>query len=311
MARAPRRRTVGAALALLTSLVLAGCAMIGTGSLRDRDHPLAGKIWDPVGAVHVDHTELHRRLAAARVVFLGETHDNPEHHAVQGDILRHLANATEKPVLLMEQFDRDQQPEIDAALASGRDPADLLRGWDAGHYRPLLDRARAAGLGLRAANLPRASLRPVVREGFASLPPGEAERLALDAAWDDARQRYLSEVIEVSHCGKISPTLREGLVRAQRLRDATLADTVLEASGRTVVFVLGRGHARRDVGVPRYLDIRQPGTPMLSIGLVEVVPGKTDPAAYERDHVGGRAAFDLLVFTARAERPDPCLAFGK
>jgi uncharacterized iron-regulated protein len=109
----------------------------------------------------------------------------------------------------------------------------------------------------------------------------------------------------------VTPQLRDGLVRAQRLRDATLADAALGKLDQGVVFILGRGHARRDVGVPLYLAARRPGTRVLSIGFVEVGAGKTAPEQYETGRAGNIAPNNIHWFTPRAERSDPCLAFGK
>jgi len=306
--RAPRLAR-SAVVATLT-LTLSACALLGTGVLRDTDHVLAGRTWDPVTKLFVDAADVQRRIAAAHVVLLGETHDNPEHHRLQRQIIDSRVAAGVIPMLLMEQFDRDQQATIDDSLRKGGDVAALMRGWDATQYRGILETAVNAGLALRGANLPRAQLRPVVREGFATLPAGDAERLALDAAWDSQRESFMTQVIEASHCGKVSASLRDGLVRAQRLRDATLADSVLETGGQPVVFILGRGHARRDVGVPRYLAVRRPELRVLSIGMVEVLAGNTDPARYETTRVADIAPYDLVIFTARAARTDPCLAFG-
>jgi uncharacterized iron-regulated protein len=301
------RKSLAVALVLLCS----ACALLPDLVLRERDHPLAGKIWDPASATFIDEVELLRRAARAEVLLLGETHDNPEHHRLQRRILaaRQLTGA--RPALLMEQFDIDQQPAIDAVVIKGGDLGPLMRGWDWSQYRGLATEAMGAGMPLRAANLPRTSLRPVVRDGFSTIPAAESERLALNAAWDDARDKYMSGVIEASHCGKVSPSLRDGLVRAQRLRDATLADVALANIGQGVIFILGRGHARRDVGVPRYLETRRPGTRVFSIGLVEVSAANSDASRYETERVGPAPAFDVIWFTPRAERPDPCLAFGK
>jgi uncharacterized iron-regulated protein len=211
----------------------------------------------------------------------------------------------------MEQFDVDQQAALDEARRAGRDLAPLMRGWDWPQYQPLIALADTARLPLQAANLPRSAMRPVVREGFASLAAGDLQRLALETAWNDERQAYMTDVIEASHCGMVTPQLRDGLVRAQRLRDATLADAALGKLDQGVVFILGRGHARRDVGVPLYLAARRPGTRVLSIGFVEVGAGKTAPEQYETGRAGNIAPYNILWFTPRAERSDPCLAFGK
>lgn len=293
------------------ALLLAGCAIAPPGTLRDTDHPLAGRLWDVATQSFVDENELLRRAAPAEVLLLGETHDNPEHHRLQARILQARLAAGARPALLMEQFDVDQQAALDEARRTGRDLAPLMRGWDWPLYQPLIALADTARIPLQAANLPRSAMRPVVREGFASLAAGELQRLGLETAWNDERQAYMTEVIGASHCGMVTPQLRDGLVRAQRLRDATLADAALGKLDQGVVFILGRGHARRDVGVPIYLEARRPGTRVLSIGFVEVGADKTAPAQYETELAGNSVPHDILWFTPRTERPDPCLAFGK
>lgn len=293
------------------ALLLAGCAIVPPGTLRDTDHPLAGRLWDVTTKSFIDEAELLRRAAPAEALLLGETHDNAEHHRLQLKVLQARLAAGARPALLMEQFDVDQQAALDEARRAGKDLAPLMRGWDWPQYQPLVALADTAGLALQAANLPRSAMRPVVREGFASLAAGELQRLALETAWNDGRQAYMTEMIGGSHCGVVSPQLRDGLVRAQRLRDATLADAALGKLDQGVVFILGRGHARRDVGVPIYLETRRPGTRVLSIGFVEVGSDRTAPTEYEAGRVGNIAPYDIIWFTPRAERPDHCLAFGK
>ncbi len=244
----------------LALLLLAGCAAVPPGTLRDTDHPLAGRLWDIGTQSFIDEAELLRRAASAEVLLLGETHDNPEHHRLQLGILQARLAAGARPALLMEQFDSDQQAALDEARRAGKDLAPLMRGWDWPQYQPLVALADKEGLPLKAANLPRSAMRPVVREGYSTLPAGDVQRLALERVWDAARQAYMVGLIEGSHCGMVSPQLRDGLVRAQRLRDATLADAALGQIDTGVIFILGRGHARRDVGVPIYLAARHPAS---------------------------------------------------
>lgn len=307
-----KSNTLARTLRIFLALVLlASCAAILPGTLRDREHPLAGLLWDVAAQKFIDEDELMRRAAHSEALLLGEIHDNREHHRLQGKVLQSRLAAGGKPALLMEQFDRDQQGAIDEARRAGKDLAPLMRGWEWPLYQPLVALANKAQIALIAANLPRGSTRPIVREGYSTLPAGEVQRLALESVWDDARQKYMSELIEASHCGKITPELREGLIRAQRLRDATLADSALGKLDGGVVFILGRGHARRDVGVPRYFEARRPGTRTLSIGFMEVDNRNVLPTQYEDQRIGSIAPYDVIWFTPRAERIDPCLAFGK
>lgn len=300
-----------ALIVCLAVLLPAGCAMHPAAMLRDIDHPLAGKLWDVARQDFIDEAELMRRATQAEALLLGETHDNLAHHLLQGRILQTRLAAGARPALLMEQFDIDQQGALDAARRADGNLEPLMRGWDWRLYEPLVTLANTARIPLLAANLSRNAVRPVVREGYSTLPAGEMQRLALEHVWDDARQQYMARLIEESHCGKITPLLRDGLIKAQRLRDATLADVALGKLDTGVVFILGRGHARRDVGVPRYLEARRPGIRMLTIGFVEVDGKDTPPAQYENERVGGITPYDIIWFTPRAERGDPCLLVGK
>ncbi|MBK9021271.1 MAG: ChaN family lipoprotein [Sulfuritalea sp.] len=311
MKPAPSRSLRATLIIFLAASLLTSCATIVPGTLRDTDHPLAGRVWDASAQGFIDETELLRRAANADVLLLGEIHDNAEHHRLQLKVLKARLAAGARPALLMEQFDTDQQAALEDARRTGHDLAPLMRGWEWPQYQPLVALANTARLPLQAANLPRAATRPIVRDGYSTLPAGEMQRLALEQVWDEPRQKYMVGLIEASHCGMVTPQLRDGLVRAQRLRDATLADAALGRIDQGVVFILGRGHARRDVGVPLYLAARRPGTRVLSIGFVEVGAGKTAPAQYETERIGNSAPYDILWFTPRAERPDPCLAFRK
>jgi hypothetical protein len=63
--------------------------------------------------------------------------------------------------------------------------------------------------------------------------------------------------------------------------------------------------------VPWHIWQRAPRTPVISAVLVEVEDGKTDPTAYMPRDPDGKPAADLLIFTPRAERADPCEKFRK
>ena len=50
---------------------------------------------------------------------------------------------------------------------------------------------------------------------------------------------------------------------------------------------------------------------MTGVLLVEVEDGRTDPADYVPRDPDGRPAADLMIFTPRAERGDPCESLRK
>ena len=89
------------------------------------------------------------------------------------------------------------------------------------------------------------------------------------------------------------------MARAQFARDAVMAD-VLRRSARSsgVVLLAGNGHVRRDIGVPHWLGTLN--NRVFAVGYLETTDDSTPVVA-----------FDAVVRTAPAERPDPCAEFRR
>ena len=295
-------------------LHLAGCVVADDWrSTELRGHPLAGRILDVREARDIGREALIGRLARADVVLLGETHDNADHHRLQSAVLTALTSRGRQPALVMEQFDLEHQGAIDASLrAPGADAQSVAEagkmreGWNRSFYEPMIARAIDRGLPVVAANLSRESARTLMRAGIESLGAGRVRQLALEAAWDAGREERLRRDIVEGHCGQVPDDLLPRLVMAQRARDALMADAMLAHGGRGVVGIVGRGHARRDLGVPRYLALRDAKLDVVSVGFVEVDRGKDRVEDYGAD----LAQFDYLWFTPRAQRKDPCAGFS-
>lgn len=247
-----------------------------------------GRIWDVNASAFVSQDALFDRLAQSRYIILGETHDNPEQHRLQRSVLEGLAARGQRSVLAMEQFDSQYQAEINAARARGADAEGLAdaghfdrKGWNWPLYKPLVQFALEFGWPIAAANLSRSDARAIVADPARSgLPPA-------DPYVDTALSRDISE----SHCGQTPDAkLLRGMVEAQRARDARMASVFK----RDTVLIAGAGHARRDRGVPIYIDGK-----VASLAFIETESDKTAPAEYEQ-------SYDYLWFTSRAAREDPC-----
>ena len=290
------------ALGAATGILLAGCATPELLSPPANEHPLAGRIWDTRSGSHVTRDMLITLAAASRLVILGETHDNSVHHRLQAEVLFSMLRAGRRPALAMEQFDREHQPAIDAAVTAGEtDPeriADAGRfernGWRWPDYRRLVELALEYRLPLVAANFSRSDARALMRSGRPA-PDLSAAPAALSA--------QIERDIVDGHCGiRPSEGMLAGMVEAQRARDARLATSMEEAGRSGAVLITGNGHARRDRGAPYYLSSASRES-LLVIAFVEVAPDRFDPQAYF-----SAGAFDLIWFTPRAERGDPCAA---
>jgi uncharacterized iron-regulated protein len=305
---------------LLALLFCAGCAAYRNGEMRaESAHALAGRLWDSRRQAFASEQELRAQLLDADFVLLGEVHDNPLHHARQREWLEWIAASGKRPLIALEQFDTEHQRAIDAAWGSPNSSLDSVfaaaqfdtRGWNRNFYAPLVAIARRNGWPLAAANLSRARARKVTSGGFAALDAGEAERLGLERLWDNGKEAALAREIVDAHCGALPDSMLRGVARAQRARDAVMADTLARAGSAGAVLIAGDGHARRDYGVPLYLEAYRPAARIVAIGQIEVEAGKSTPQDYAVTVGATRAIYDYVVFTPRAKRADPCADFPR
>lgn len=326
-------------VAVLSGMMAAACPVVAqsstslpqlSGSSESAAHPLALK-FATVGdrsrtsALADDPDRFLAPLLASPIVFLGEVHDNADHHALRGwlaanipEIRRHTAGGLAGPAVVFEQLSTDKQPAIDAFMALPKESRTLdaffkavdwdKSGWAKYDYRPLFQSVLDAGLPIYAGDAPRDLIRKAAREGATALPAAEQKRLGLDVPLDPSLHDASLTEIEASHCGLMPRTAFGGMAFAQRVRDATLADVALGAMERhgSVIVIAGNGHVRSDRGAPWYIRQRAPATAVSTTMLIEAEADKTDPEDYVPRGPDGKPAADTILFTPRIERPDPC-----
>ena len=312
-------------LLILVGLIV-GCAVTpaatdlgGWHAPHGREHPLAGRIWDVKAGRFVPSDAVVAALAKARYVLLGERHDNPDHHRMQTALVRALLATGRRPAVAFEMFTDDDAPAIARQLAvAPRDAAGLAgavdwkrSGWpDWAHYQPIAQAALDFDLPIVAANLAPATARALARGQRAALAEDFAARYALDRPMPGGAHAALTAEIREAHCGHLPAERIEGMVLAQRARDATLADRMLTVAGDGAVLIAGNGHVRNDRGVPAYLRARDPMATVAVLAPLEVRDGATRPAEYTAAFDGG-LPYDWVWFTPRTDAADPCKGFRR
>lgn len=236
----------------------------------------------------------------AEVVFLGETHDNPAHHARQAELVAEL-----KPVaLVFEMLTTEQSAQIhpehledEAALSELLDWENS--GWpDFAMYYPIFEAAGEAAIF--GAALPREEAQRVSGEPLDEVFGPSAGFYGLDEPLPAEQQETREAMQMAAHCDALPAEMLPVMVGIQRLRDARLAETALEAlsmHGAPVVVITGNGHARTDWGAPALVARAAPEVTVAALG-----QGETGKGAPE-------GSFDLLEETEGVERGDPCEAF--
>ncbi|GGY72644.1 ChaN family lipoprotein [Pseudoduganella plicata] len=238
-----------------------------------------------------------------QVLLLGEVHDNRAGHVQRYEELRQRVEAGWRPVIAMEQFDRQDQDLLNAAQNGCMDAGCVIRvmdrkGWDWQQYYNIIQLALDHKLPIVAVNLSRADASKVVRDGIAS--SFDAKTIAeyrlgepVSADWRKAQERE----IQAGHCDMVPAMMLPGMVNAQMARDVWMAKLIREQQPRDVVLIAGNGHVRKDIGVPRWLTTYGPRLTIETIGYVE---GKAAPGQ-----------FDAMKVVPAVKRPDPCAKFKK
>jgi uncharacterized iron-regulated protein len=241
---------------------------------------IPGRFSDAQGQL-VTTPNLITQLAAADVVYLGETHDRAADHAAQLAIIQTLHDRQPDLAIGLEMFQRPYQKLLDRYVAGELDEAGLRDrseyderwGFDWELYAPILRYAKAENIPLIALNTPTEVTRKVSRQGLASLnwadrrfiPPLSAIRTE-----PEAYRKMLADIFTNMHpAGKTTdPTQFDRFFQAQVLWDETMAERIAQTP-RPIVVLVGQGHLVYRYGIPDRVDRRRSGLKQLVILLSE------------------------------------------
>jgi uncharacterized iron-regulated protein len=248
------------------------------------------------------HTEILEALAAAQIIYLGETHDRPEDRYAQLEILAALYRENPKMAIGLEMFQRPFQGILDDYLAGKITEAELVEqseyeqrwGFPWESYAPLLRFAKAHQLPVLAMNVPSEVTRKVAQAGLDSLTP--EERLFIpptsDIRTDNADYRQLLQSVFNSHTqdGHGNSTGFDRFFTAQVLWDETMAESIAQfhqANPETrIVAIVGRGHIVYGYGIPSRV-IRRVGSEVVqrSVLFGEIAEEELSPSQSISDYI--------------------------
>ncbi len=239
-------------------------------------------------------------FAEADVVILGEVHDNPAHHVVQAEITRHVSpNA-----IIFEMLSEDQARTITSANKQDEATLEAALDWNASGwpdfsmYYPIFSVTPEARI--YGAQINRSMARQAMSEGVEAVLGDSAAELGLITSLPEAEQAEREVLQAKAHCDALPTEMLPAMVTVQRLRDAVLARTAIQAldeTGGPVIVITGNGHARADWGMPVYLRRLRPEINIVTLGQGE--DGRPPPGQ-----------FDLVLSSTAPERDDPCAAFN-
>jgi uncharacterized iron-regulated protein len=289
------------AVILLLFLVLfppAGCAAQRQAARGGFDMPYLSREAPSAGDIHHVPTGLRMTfdgamdmIAGARLVFVGETHDNIHAHAVQLAIIRDLARRFPGRVAIgMEMFRVPQQEALDRWTRGELSEREFLKesdwygnwGSDFGYYRDILLFARDNGIDVIALNPSRELEREVRRGGVDNVPESLREALP-EIGPIDPYQRAALKAVYSDHIP--SEGMFESFLRTQVLWEETMAERVVaylaspRGAGKTMVTLTGGWHVRYGFGLPRMVLRR------MAVPYVIVLPQEIAISEEKRDRL--------------------------
>jgi uncharacterized iron-regulated protein len=254
-----------------TILALICLCLIGCAGLRHPQPQTAtiegvaeqfrpGQIVDLASGKVIAFEDLITRLSSKDLVFIGEAHDNPDHHLIQIQILQALASLSPSLTLGMEFFQKHQQPIVDRYVQGESTEKEFLEavdwkktwGFDYRLYRPLMQAARDKRYRVLAINAPNLLVRKVARTGLKSLDPSEREQLPKEIDLTQERHRAFLREIYNEHSPRDLKDF-EFFYEAQCVWEETMAHNIAKhltpGKGRLIAFT-GNGHIVNKFGIP-------------------------------------------------------------
>ncbi len=265
-------------LAALGGVLLAGCAAGSRTSL----HPPGEVPYPPKGEVKAEeifHLPTGIRMpfdgmmdmvSGARLVCIGETHDNIHAHRVELLVIRELARRFPGKIAIgMEMFREPQQEALDRWTRGELSELEFLKaskwhenwGSDFRYYRDILDFARENRIDVIALNPPRDLEREVSRTGLDNVPADLAAKLPVTAP-PDPYQRAMMKAVYGAHLP--SEGMFDSFFRVQMLWEESMASRIVDylrsprGEGKRMVTVTGGWHVRYGFGVPKKAIRRMP-----------------------------------------------------
>ncbi len=233
---------------------------------------------NPIPTVHFDQTkelilklpegeslsfrELLDHLEKVRVIFVGETHDQMEHHRIQLRMIQGLVERGHQVVVAMEMFEKHQQPILDRWSQGLLSEEEFLKevkwettwGMDFQLYREILNEIKYRGLRLLGLNLERELIRKVAQKGLEALPISDREKLPSIDLKEPAYRSYLRSIFQEHQEGVAKDF--EKFFQAQILWDEAMAETLSqhlrssEGKDKTFLVLTGSGHVMFHFGIP-------------------------------------------------------------
>lgn len=329
-----KQRIPAPVIRLLT--VIAIGTLLGCSPMTvKRDDPLIGKIFASADQSEISYAALLDRATRVGVIYLGENHENADHHRIQLELIRDLIAKGKQPQIGFEFFSVEQTSYL-MGYTTGRFPGGhgvseknlevRLRhdlGWQNREdrswqfYFEFLKLARDRHLTVFGADLAAGTVNRIARTGIDGLTPVEKALLRPTGFDSPPYKELMFEKFKAAHCGFARESHQERMYQTWLARNDTMARSIVAMADASpdqpVVVILGGGHTEHNMGVFERVQHLRPDIRQLNLGLTEIFRESAPLDEYlSTTTIGGQTflpAYEYLWFTQRFSYEDPCLRF--
>ncbi len=223
-------------------------------------------------------------IAKARVIYIGEDHDNIAAHKAQLEIIKDLFEKNPGQIAIgMEMFRRSAQPQLDQVkegTLSLKDFNELFnKQWGAKvrpAYQDVLDyiyKKSIPVIGLK----PTKEIEAIVRNGKTS---PDVPDLDLN---DQSHRSYFMPFFGGHNESQNNSEMAKKMYRMMVLWDEAMAERVAEFlnnpenNGKKLIVIAGTGHVGYGFGIPKRADRRMPHDYSIVIPTIDNAPGGNVP----------------------------------
>lgn len=314
-------------LCILTFLTLTACTMtkqpIGNPEAPyPPKNPAIGEIYHLPTGVNINAEQMLSAITDARIVYVGETHDNPAAHRLELDVLKAMAEQYPGKLSLgMEMFNSGQQEALDQWTAGELSEKEFLKNsawfnnWrmDYAYYRDILNYARDHSIPVIGLNATREMVKKIGRTPFDALDEETRAQLP-EIDMEDPYQLAMAKAIFADHNN--GDAMLDGFLRIQTLWDETMAESIVrvmqeKGPDHRMVVVAGGNHVRYGFGIPRRVYRRLPSSYILVGSRELVVPKEKQDKLMNVDMPRfPMPAYDYLVYTEYESLPGERVKLG-
>ena len=231
-------------------------------------HFFAGRIINTNDGKAISFDLLIDLLTTNDLIFIGEVHNNADHHLIETQILQALMMRNKRLTVAMEFFDESDQPALDRYMQGAVTEEKFLKdvNWDKKwafdyhFYRPLMLLAKEKAQNLLAVNAPGNIVKKVAGSGLKSLNAQERNQLAKKIDLNNKDHRaYLNEIYR-KHQHDILKNF-EYFYEAQCAWEDTMAENLaadIKKYNEQIVVFAGNGHIVNKFGIPERTQKRAP-----------------------------------------------------